>query len=302
MKGVIQTTGQILAGTFLMLIFWMIGLGIGNAIIPANFTEADASSGNIISAMLLACFINTSILTAMIKRSVWYGWNMIWAVALVIYGVQFFLSMIEGLVFNDALNMPQQGFYSILIGGLVFTVLMSPMLVWINGKIKNPEVQDHIQNHVSNKKIKVCLLAILVYPTLYFLAGYYIAWQSEALRVFYTGSTRMESFLDIMVENFKSGLVFFQFIRGFLWLAIIWPVYQMLKGNKYEKGIIIGLLLALIMNSQHIIPNPYMPREISTYHFIETSVSNFIWGFLIAVVLAYKPRTKNIVEKDLSTS
>jgi MFS family permease len=301
MKIVFKTSGQILAGTFMMLIFWMIGLGIGNAIIPANFAEADVSSGVIISAMLTACFINTTILTIMIKRSAWYGWNMIWAVALVIYGVQFFLSMIEGLVFNDALNMPRQGFYSILVGGLIFTIMISPLLVWINGKIKKPEVIEHTREHVSNILIKVCLLAILVYPALYLLAGYYIAWQSESLREFYTGSTEMEPFLVIMKENFRSGLVYFQFIRGFLWLAITWPLYQMLKGGKYEKGIIIGLLLALIMNSQHIIPNPYMPREISTYHFIETAVSNFIWGFLIAVVLAYKPG-KEVKEKDLINS
>ncbi len=292
MKTTFKITGQLLAGTVLMIITWMFGLGIGDAIIPSNFAEVDASPGRALAAILLVCFLNTTILTIMIKRSTWYGWKLVWAVALVLYGIQFFMSMIEGLVFNDVLNMPEEGFYSILVGGFVFIVLFSPILVLINGKIKKSEDTDFEQVEVNNFYLKVGILAVLVYPALYFLAGYFIAWQSEVLREFYSGSTELNSFSIIMQDNFRTGMVYFQFVRGLLWLAIAWPVYQMLKGSKLEKGVIIGLLFALIMNTQHLIPNPYMPAEVSTYHFIETALSNFIWGFLIVIVLAYNPAKK----------
>ena len=99
----------------------------------------------------------------------------------------------------------------------------------------------------------------------------------------------------MMGGNFKSGLVYFQFLRGYLWLAIGWPVYQMLKGGTYQKAVILGLLFALIMNTQHLIPNPYMPGEIPLYHFIETASSNFLWGFLAVVIFDYSPVKKNSV-------
>lgn len=290
MKDILKSLGQVIAGTILMLITWIIGLNLGDKIIPANFTELDASPEKALFAMLLVCFLNTIILTIMIKKSMWSGWNLVWAVSLVLYGIQFFMSMIEGLVFNDALDMPIEGFYSILIGGLVFTILISPLLVLINGKIIMPSEPDPMPIKVQNVYLKAIILAVMIYPTLYFIAGYFIAWQSETVRAFYTGSTEMGSFISIMQENFRSGLVYFQFLRGFLWLWIGWVIFQLLRGPKYEKAVIIGLLFAMIMNTQHLIPNPYMPSEVSTYHFIETASSNFVWGFLIAIVLAYKKK------------
>jgi len=293
MKNLVKSSGQVIAGTILMLITWAIGLNFGDNIIPANFAELDASPEKALLSMLLVCFINTIILTIMIKRSTWSGWKLVWAVSLVLYGIQFFMSMIEGLVFNDALNMPVEGFYSILVGGLIFTIIISPLLVLINGKIKTSGETDPMPVKVHNVYLKSIILAIIVYPTLYFLAGYFIAWQSETVRVFYTDSAEMASFFSIMQENFRSGLVYFQFLRGFLWLSIGWVIYQMLKGSKYEKAVIIGLLFAMIMNTQHLIPNPYMPSEVSTYHFIETASSNFVWGFLIAIVLGYQKKQED---------
>ena len=51
------------------------------------------------------------------------------------------------------------------------------------------------------------------------------------------------------------------------------------------KAVLTGVAFALLMNSQHLLPNPYMPGKIPLYHFLETSSSNFIWGFLIVWVL-----------------
>ena len=141
---------------------------------------------------------------------------------------------------------------------------------------------------------KSAILTIVIYPSLYFLAGYFIAWQSEAVRMFYTGSTEMNTFGSIMIDNFKSGLYGFQILRGLIWIGLAIPVYVMIKGLYWQKGILIGLLFALLMNVQHLLPNPYFPDEVSKIHFIETVSSNFIWGFVIVWFFHWTPLKRRI--------
>ncbi|MBR9998663.1 MAG: hypothetical protein KFF73_06820, partial [Cyclobacteriaceae bacterium] len=132
---------------------------------------------------------------------------------------------------------------------------------------------------------KIAFLVLIVYPALYFLAGYYIAWQSEPVRMFYTGSSEMESFGKMMAANIKSGLYGFQILRGLIWAGLAIPLYLMLEGSCWLKAVMTGLLFSLLMNAQHLLPNPYFPQEVSKVHFIETASSNFLWGFIIILLL-----------------
>ncbi|MEO8472724.1 MAG: hypothetical protein ABI477_11030, partial [Chryseolinea sp.] len=51
--------------------------------------------------------------------------------------------------------------------------------------------------------------------------------------------------------------------------------------NPIRQFLIVAVLSALLPTSLLFIPNPYMPRDISMTHFIETSTSNFLWGLLM---------------------
>lgn len=62
---------------------------------------------------------------------------------------------------------------------------------------------------------------------------------------------------------------------------------QMSRAGWRETAVLVGLLFALLMNSQHLIPNPYMPPVVRLGHFVETSVSNWLLGF--ATVWALRP-------------
>jgi hypothetical protein len=39
------------------------------------------------------------------------------------------------------------------------------------------------------------------------------------------------------------------------------------------------------MNSQLLLPNPYMPPTVRMVHLLETATSNFLFGWLIVLVL-----------------
>jgi len=42
------------------------------------------------------------------------------------------------------------------------------------------------------------------------------------------------------------------------------------------------------MNSQLLLPNPFMPREVRMVHLVETASSNFLFGWLIVLVLEWQ--------------
>jgi hypothetical protein len=73
-----------------------------------------------------------------------------------------------------------------------------------------------------------------------------------------------------------------------LWVALALPVIRMLKGRWPETAIALGLLFAVVMNAQLLLPNPYMPEPVRMAHLLETASSNFIFGVLIGWLLTQR--------------
>jgi hypothetical protein len=298
MKYSLLHSGRILLATVLLLVCWMFSLQIAEAIIPGNLQTSQVPEEIMFSRFVIVCLIHASILYVTIRLSAWTGLRLVLVIFSMIFMVQYFLSMIEAIWFNDSLAMPFSGIMSILFSGFLLSFFFSPLIVWISGKGKPWKLQTGKSmsrqvhsNQTSyellfSKKLfwKIPLLIVIVYPALYFLAGYFIAWQSDAVRSFYTGSVEMEDFGTMLADNIRSGLYGFQILRGLIWTVLAMPLFLMLNGSYWLKAIMTGLLFALLMNAQHLIPNPYFPPAVSYAHFIETASSNFIWGFIIILV------------------
>lgn len=271
--------------SILMTIFWIVGLIIGNALFPSSITEMSAdsdSSGGLI--LLLICALNTLVVLYFIYNSQCKGWKMVGTIFLITFGLQYFMSQIETLWFNESINFPIKGIWAIVSGGAIMNLLFSVTATWFTGNLKVLK-----GSAIEKEKIKLApmvkyflLLSILVWPVIYFLAGYLIAWQFADVRLFYSGTTEMDSFLSMMKANFASGLYFFQILRGVLWILIALPALAVIRGSLIRKGLIIGLLFAVLSSSQLLIPNPFMSDMVRMGHLIETAPSNFLWGFIIA--------------------
>ena len=95
----------------------------------------------------------------------------------------------------------------------------------------------------------------------------------------------LKSFWEMLGLNLANGLWVWQIARGLLWVLIAWPVLAAVRGGFPRSGVILGVLFAVLMNAQHLIPNPYMPGIIPLAHGIETASSNFIWGMAIGWLL-----------------
>ena len=285
MKIVLKKTLIWAALSILMLIFWVIGLMIGNAIFPSHLMESSGDSGGNGELMLLfTCALNTAAVLYFIYSSNIKGWKLVGSLFLVIFGIQYFMSQIETLWFNDSLNMEISLILTIVTGGFIMAVLFALSATWITGKFGKLDAATTAWPKIRLSLIwkEVLLLVVILWPAVYFLAGYYIAWQFEEIRLYYSGSVVMESLMVMMKANIVSGLYFFQILRGLLWVLIALLVISTTKGSWLHRGLVLGLLLSFLGSSQLLLPNPIMPEMVRMGHLIETSTSSFIWGFILA--------------------
>lgn len=272
--------------SILMMILWIAGAMIGNIVFPSSLTEMEmentATSGLL---FFMVSALNAGMILYLIYRSRYTGWKLVGHVFLITFGIQYFMSQIETIWFNDSLGLPVKGIAAIVLGGAITLFVFAVLATWITGKLK-PEpdkIEDRIRTGFSVKKI--ILLSIVIWPLIYFAFGYFIAWQFADLRLFYSGTTKMESLASIMKENVVSGLYLFQFFRGFVWVFIGILVLKLAKGNKFSNSLLLGLLITILGCSGLLLPNPFMPETVRLAHLLETSTSSFIWGFLIVWVL-----------------
>ena len=200
--------------------------------------------------------------------------------------VQFVLMQMESVFFGEGIGIQNSQVASIIIAGFIVSALTVLAGVAIASKLsaepKRPFalVVDEWRPFV----LPFLLLSCVVYPLIYLTFGYYIAWQNENLRIFYTKSSEMTSFFHQGAGSFADGLYFFQILRAVIWVIATVPLVIMLR---HLRGyyLLVGLFTSLLPAAQLFIPNPYMPQEIAMVHFVETASSNFIWGVLIALAV-----------------
>lgn len=287
MKTYLKIVALWLALTAVMYIAWMVGFSAGMALFPSDLQQADATPEQAMLLLLAVCAINTAVMMLFMLKSDRGGIPLAGTSILLIFGIQFFLSQIETLWFNDALQMPLNGIAGIVAGGLILSVIFgsvaAPMLNGVRKKLTSGRPALQAPYRLGTFWTRVFLLSVFVYPMLYMLAGYFIAWQAPAVREYYSGNPQLTmGFFESFMENIRTGLIPYQFLRGLLWILIGLPVLHLYQGPVWLKAVTLGLLYAMLMNSQHLLPNPYFPDEVQLAHFIETASSNFIWGMAVA--------------------
>ena len=114
----------------------------------------------------------------------------------------------------------------------------------------------------------------------------------------YYGGTDPGSFITQMgiVLRDTPWLVPLQVVRAMLWTALAVLVIRMMKGRWWEIGLVVALLFAVVMNSQLLIPNPFMPAEVRMVHLVETASSNFLFGWLVVWLLfSFRKSTSHLM-------
>jgi hypothetical protein len=286
MKTAFSIVSKVIALTIILFICFAVA---GGVVGQQDNSQSPEQAGAAV-ALLAVCFLNTIVLTQIILRSRWARRRLIATVFFVFYGVMTFMSQIEAAVFVTRL--PSGMLPRLFLMGALIAAPFSVLAVLILGKRKadtvNTELNARLVMPISEWAWKLTGIGFS-YLILYFTFGYFIAWRNPVVRAYYEGSDEGSfiAHLGTVVSN-TFWLIPFQILRAMLWAVIALPVTRMMRGLWQETALAIGLLFAVLMNAQLLLPNPYMPEAVRMTHLIETALSNFIFGLLVGWLLTQR--------------
>jgi len=265
------------------------GSGLVNVSALAPAAEgAGISPWSAFLPVLIFSFAIALLFAYIIIRSRWFGLKLALAIFVAFYGLMTVVMQMESLLFLR--NQMVGGILTrIFLSGLIMAGLFAPMAVIILGKVKQRELafmfNVHLEMSLPEWLWKIVFIGCC-YVVLYTVFGYFIAWKNVAVQTYYGGQDPGSFFVHLANQWARwPGFFLFQFGRGLLWMLFVLPIIRMHKGGKWEVGLTVALLFA-VWSVQLLIPNPLMPPDVARVHLIETVSSNFIFGWIVGLLLA----------------
>jgi hypothetical protein len=240
-------------------------------------------------ALFLVSAINALVLAYPILRSRWHGLVLVGAAILVQFGVETFMSQIETLYFNRALQLGMAELVGIVAAGALRALVFAPLAVFILGRMKKPVQLEEQKAAVKlpGWGVRFAALAVL-YVVVYFVFGYFVAWQWPETRQFYSGTTAIKPFFAHFGDLFRANpsIVPFQLLRGALWTALALLIVRMMRAKRWEGSLAVALTFAgLLCSGLGLFPNPYMPPAVRQSHFFELLSSMLAFGGIAGWVM-----------------
>ncbi|MCC6300886.1 MAG: hypothetical protein IT314_16490 [Anaerolineales bacterium] len=274
-------------GAFIAFIVAMIVADVASPL-PQFIMENTPESGFMSqgAAMLFSGAVNATIVVWAARRSSLKGFALAGGLFVLSFFAQVFQTQIETAYFLYAFPLLHGNFevYRLILrGAITSAVFVLLVTLFVGGFSRKPRPESKFTVHAT-QFIKAGAWLAAAYFVLYILFGYYVAWQSQALRVFYDGPAELNSFADQILTTLmsKPEMPFFQYARGFVWMLCLIPLFKSFTGGRVELVALSALALALLPTAQLAFANPLMPAAISLYHFWETSISTGIFGALCA--------------------
>jgi len=249
---------------------------------------ASPQPANALLLLFVASLIQSVVVTYLVLESKWSGWKITGALFLLVLNV-WAQAGIEGMPYLRG-HVPPNFLAQALLTGLVSATLFAPFAVWTLGGFRRAtRVGPGESAHRSAAGWAGALAATTVaFVVLYYLCGYYIAWQNPALRQFYSGTTAIRSFWGQMAWTWSSTPWMFplQAGRGLLFVALTLPAVRMLRGGTLRVAIGTALMYAVWDGSAGlIIPNPIFSPTIAHTHLVELAVWGLLFGAFVGRIM-----------------
>lgn len=295
MKG--KDLGILLVKIVLLAVLLMMVNGIGSRFLPAAAAEGAGQiseavvesapappSGSFMALVLFVMLLQTVALAYPVMRSKWSGWKLALAVFLLYFGTVTFMSQMESLVYLGD-KMPNGMLPGLFAMGLFTAAVFSPVVVLVLGKWKAGTAASATSGHreptSAGEWAWKTAVGGLVFLSLYYLFGYFVAWKNPLLRDFY-GGTDPGSFFAQMSSIVESTpwMLPFQYLRSLLWVALAVLVIRMMKGSWWQVALAVSLLFT-VPAIYLLFPNPMMPDAVRMAHLVETAPYQFLFGWFV---------------------
>lgn len=247
-------------------------------------------------ASFLASFMTFSMsvgiaVSYLVLRSSWNGWRLVVVLCVSVYGVSTAATQIETAWFLSS-SLPRGTIQALFLQGVITTALSVPLSVLLLGKWRSPSgLSGRTEYERPRAAAGAWTLPLLVvaFVFLYMFFGYYVAWQSPALRQFY-GGREYPTFITSLTTNWtdRPWLFALQAFRALLYIACVYPLVRMLPASRWETALAIALFLSVWCTAL-LLPNPLMPPAVTQAHLRETLGFSVVFGGLAGAVL-WRPR------------
>jgi hypothetical protein len=256
-----------------------------------SMTPEEASQAGM--ALVFVSLIDALVLSFLILRSPWRGLKLVGAVILVHFGVETFMAQIETLYFNSAVQMGTAEFVGIVAAGALRALIFAPLAVFVLGKMKKSvQLGEKRAAAVPSAWGKRFAALAVFYVVVYFAFGYFVAWQWEETRLYYSGTTAIKPFFTHFRDLFLAEdpiIVPFQLLRGALWTCLGMAIVRMMQAKRWEASLAVALTFAVLLSLPlGLFPNPYMPPMVARSHFFEVSSSMLLFGGIAGWVMYSK--------------
>ncbi len=251
-----------------------------------------APDGQLLAILAAVSLTSAATLSYPTARSRWHGLAIVAALFLLQFGVETVQTQLETAYFRSAFSMSDAALRGIVVAGALRALMFAPLAVLLLGRMRRASevTQPAPTGSTSWSRRAIEFVALgLLYVVVYFVFGYFIAWQSPAVRAFYSGSDEIVPFVENMISICRTspGLVAFQFFRGLIWSALAMLVVTMIKGRAlWETTLATALVFGILPAVQLLIPNPLMPESVRLVHFAEVTSSMLLFGAVAGWVLA----------------
>ncbi len=302
MKNIVSNILRIL----ILTVVFVVGIIIPTLIMPVSSEitsrVTEDMQNTILGLMLLVSLLGAIALSINVKLSEWSGIKLILALGLSFWGIEYFVAQIETFYFREAFTfMTNIEILNIMLRGVITTVIVVPLTVIIFGKRKATgkiSIKEILERIEIKSWVKKAPFFALLYIIIYLFFGYYVAWQFEAVRLFYSGTTEQLNFISQIVMTIKEMPLFlpYHFIRGLLWVAFSVPIILMMKGSRIKTMISLMLIFSY-HGFQIIMAQGIFPPDVLIGHTIETTISTCIYGGLIGYM--FHIPNKTIVDSEL---
>jgi hypothetical protein len=279
--------------TIVMSLIWMISAGVFMGMVGAvDTSDIDPVESALSSvSLLLVSFLNVLVVAWYVNRTHLTGFGLGLRVFFLLFGVMFFMTQIETLLFNSAIEMPLEVVGATVASGALAALSVAILAAFYRRKL-GPPSRGGMWVDPSRNVTKLLILAV-IYMIFYFVFGYYTAWQVPGLREFYSGSTEIIPFgphlWDVLRNNIS--LPVFQIVRGLMWAGLGYAAIVGLGNAKaWERFILVGLILSVGLATPLLVPNEFMPPVVRLGHFGELLLENFLFGLIVA--LFFRPRAR----------
>lgn len=292
----------LLALRFLLsFVVMLVAFMAASTIVPSGslqLTPEETSQSGV--ALLIVCLVNSVVLSYLILHSRWSGMTLVAAVIVVQFGVETFMSQIETVFFNTSVRMTTEVLASVIASGFLRALIFAPLAVLIWGKRKGIPGVDKPSGlpSATGEWIGRFALLAVAYLVVYILFGYFVAWQFEVVREYYTGTTTILPF-HVHLFNMLTGdaiLPLFQLFRGVLWAALALVIVRMTSAKPWQLYGAVAFTFAILLSSGLLFPNPYMPAPVRMAHWLELTSSMLPYGMIAAWVWTHPAVARPVLQ------